>query len=152
MTAVIADEDILGIAGDLWSSYLGEEALPAMLGTLTPEISSNVSVFGAWNGTVVVATTARGARLVGSALLEIPEDELTKGDIDDAVGELANIVGGNVKSVLPGPSSLTLPVVSHGAVAVNERAAVIVGQAALEWWGEVFEITVWHGPAEGGVV
>ena len=30
-------------------------------------------------------------------------------DIDDALGELANVVGGNVKAVLPGPSALGLP-------------------------------------------
>ena len=30
-------------------------------------------------------------------------------DVDDALGELANVVGGNVKAVLPGPSVLGLP-------------------------------------------
>ena len=30
-------------------------------------------------------------------------------DIEDALGELANVVGGNVKAVLPGPSALGLP-------------------------------------------
>ena len=34
---------------------------------------------------------------------------LDEEDVADALGELANVVGGNVKAVLPGPSVLGLP-------------------------------------------
>ena len=58
---VIADEDILGIAGDLWSSYLEDEAMASAPGALVPEISSNVSVFGGWIGVVVLSRMLRSA-------------------------------------------------------------------------------------------
>jgi len=38
-------------------------------------------------------------------------------DVADAVGELVNMIGGNVKSLMPGPSVLSLPVVAAGRVA-----------------------------------
>ncbi|RKS80188.1 chemotaxis protein CheX [Motilibacter peucedani] len=141
--ALLGSEDILAIAGDLWASYLGDEPLPSVAGLVVPEVSATVSVVGEWNGLVVVGTSVRGARLVGSVLLEIDEADLSDGDVNDAFGELVNIIGGNVKSVLPGPSSLSLPLVSAGAVTVSERGAAIVAEAALEWQGEQFEITVW---------
>lgn len=147
---LIAGDDILGIAGDLWGSYLGDDVIPSVPGLLTPGVTASVSVVGEWNGLVVVATSARGARLVGSVLLEIAEEELGEADLNDAIGELVNIIGGNVKSVLPGPSSLSLPVVSQGAVTISERGAEIVAEAALEWLGEQFEITVWHSISSNG--
>ena len=35
-------------------------------------------------------------------------------DVADAVGELVNMIGGNVKSLMPGPSTLSLPLVRAG--------------------------------------
>jgi chemotaxis protein CheX len=140
---LLAGQDLHAIAGDLWASYLGDDPLPSVPGLLVPEVSATVSIVGEWNGLVVVGTSARGARLVGSVLLEIDDSELSEGDVNDAFGELVNIIGGNVKSVLPGPSSLSLPLVSAGAVAVSERGAEIVAEAAVEWRGEQYEITVW---------
>lgn len=141
--ALLVGEDILGIAGDLWASYLGDEPFPSIPGLVAPEVSASVSVVGEWSGLVVVASTLRGARLVGSVLLDVADEDLADEDLNDAFGELVNIVGGNVKSVLPGPSTLSLPLVTKGAVSVSERGAQIVAEAALEWQGEQFEITVW---------
>jgi chemotaxis protein CheX len=149
VTAVaVADTDLLAIAGDMWSSYLGDEPVPGVPGYVSPELCATVSIVGGWSGVVVVGASERGAALVGSALLQLPVDELAPGDVDDALGELANIIGGNVKSVMPGPSSLSLPVVSRGVVTVDR--AVLVAETALEWYGENFEISVWASPEGEG--
>lgn len=151
MTAeLLAPEDILGIAGDLWASYLGDEPTPSVPGLVTPETSASVSIVGEWNGLVVITTSVLGARLVASVLLETPEDEVTGEDVTDAFGELVNIVGGNVKSALPGPSSLSLPLVSQGEVSIGARGVQIVAEAALEWYSELFEITVWSTTSAQG--
>jgi len=144
----VADTDLLAIAGDMWASYLGDEPLPSIPGFVAPEVNATVSIVGGWSGVVVVGASELGAGLVGSALLQVPVDELTSTDVDDALGELANIIGGNVKSTLPGPSSLSLPVVSRGAVRVDR--AVLLAEAALEWYGENFEISVWAAPEGEG--
>ena len=41
----------------------------------------------------------------------------------DAVGEMANVVGGNVKSLLPGPSTLALPIVVTSETGVGHAVA-----------------------------
>ena len=48
------------------------------------------------------------------------EDE----DVADALGELANVVGGNVKAVLPGPSVLGLPEVGSAPAAGPDTCRV----------------------------
>lgn len=41
-------------------------------------------------------------------------NELSDSDVADALGEFVNIVGGNIKSALPGPIALSLPLVALG--------------------------------------
>jgi len=64
---------------------------------------------------VVVRCSAAAARNAAAALLGVELDDVTTEDVTDALGELANIIGGNVKSLLPEPCALSLPhVLIHG--------------------------------------
>jgi chemotaxis protein CheX len=60
-------------------------------------------------------------------------------DVADALGELANVLGGNIKSVLPGESRLGLPQIGvappHGRL---DDVRSLVGQ----WRGNFLTITV----------
>ena len=70
-------------------------------------LSSWVDVVGPWTGTVVLTTGRETAAELTRALLgEHAPAELEDEDVDDAFGEIANVVGGNVKAALPGPSAL----------------------------------------------
>jgi hypothetical protein len=62
-------------------------------------------------------------------------------EIADALGELANVVGGNVKAVLPGPSTLGLPEVGAAPEAGSD-----VCRVDLLWRGQSLTISV-QGPA-----
>jgi chemotaxis protein CheX len=100
------------ITEQAWLALVGEDEvlvpLPAPLPADTR--SSWVEIVGPWTGSVVLTCGRETALALTRALLrehapEVLEDE----DVDDALGELANVVGGNVKAVLPGPSVLGLP-------------------------------------------
>jgi CheY-specific phosphatase CheX len=43
------------------------------------------------------------------------DEEATLVEVRDALGELTNMVAGNVKALLPGPSTLSLPTVAFGS-------------------------------------
>ena len=58
-------------------------------------------------------------------------------DIEDGLGELANVVGGNVKAVLPGPSVLGLPEVGSAPAAGSDACRV-----DLLWRGQSLTISV----------
>jgi hypothetical protein len=60
-------------------------------------------------------------------------------DIEDALGELANVVGGNVKAVLPGPSVLGLPEVG---VAPEAGRPADTCRVDLLWRGQSLTISV----------
>ena len=60
-------------------------------------------------------------------------------DVADALGELANVLGGNIKSVLPGPSALGLPQIGTApATGRLDDVRRVDGQ----WRGQSLTITV----------
>lgn len=77
--------------------------------------SGVVQISGAWQGAVAVRVTQGLAREAAVAMMSIPVDSLALADIQDTVGELANMTGGNIKALLPEPCFLGLPVVATGA-------------------------------------
>ncbi|GII26139.1 chemotaxis protein CheX [Planosporangium mesophilum] len=147
------DEDLFAIAEQVWSSYLdleGTSPLIQMPRTKpSSDVSASVSVTGAWRGHVVVSCTMPAARSAAAALLGIELDEATEDDVTDALGELANIIGGNVKSLMPEPSALSLPVVlvngSPGWPSASE-----VCQLNGEWLGESVAVQVLESTNEKG--
>ena len=68
-----------------------------------------------------IAATEEGCQLLARALLamEPDEDDLPEEDVADALGEAANIVAGQVKSIIgdtKGPVQLGLPLVFSGRI------------------------------------
>jgi chemotaxis protein CheX len=143
--AVPTDEDLLAITEQVWASYLDPEGvnplLPAPPTIPSRDVSASVSVTGAWQGHVVVTCSSSASRNAAAVLLGVDLADVTPEDVTDAVGELVNIIGGNVKSLLPEPSALSLPVVaingSHGWPSVVE-----VCHLDGEWLGEPMAVRV----------
>ena len=140
ITALIDEETVQSIAQEAWSALIGEDEFLVPLPGDLPEnaVSSWVSVRGPWNGTVVITTGRSTAEQLSRELLKehappVRDEE----DIEDGLGELANVVGGNVKAVLPGPSALGLPVVGDAPVAGSDSFRV-----DLQWRGQSLSISV----------
>jgi chemotaxis protein CheX len=139
---LVSADVVQAIAEEVWTALLGEdEPLVPLPGELSgPTLSSWVDVVGPWSGAVVVTCGAATAEELTRCLLlrHTPLPPVVEAeDVDDALGELANVVGGGVKSTLPGPSALSLPQV--GPVPPPGREVCRVD--AL-WRGEPLSITV----------
>lgn len=76
---------------------------------------SFVQITGEWVGSVVLILSPAIVRSAASAMLLMAEEELTDSDVQDVAAELVNMIGGNLKSLLPSPSSLSLPIVVTGS-------------------------------------
>lgn len=80
--------------------------LPKILNCRT----SRVRLRGAWNGEVRVEMSERLATSLTKKLFEGQESGLSdEHSVDDVMRELANMVGGNLKNVMPEPTELCLP-------------------------------------------
>src|SRR5690242_20433534 len=95
-------DDLREIADQVWAAYLDPEGVrPYLIGEpqeIKSGMSASVSLTGAWHGHVVVTCSTSAARQAAAAFLAMEVDEVSDADTADVMGELANIVGGNVKS------------------------------------------------------
>jgi chemotaxis protein CheX len=82
---------------------------------------------GLWNGAVMFDCGGVEAAEWTGRLLGIAAAECTRDDIHDALGELANMIGGNLKSSLPHGEGLSMPSV----VAGRDYALRVCGAAVL---------------------
>jgi chemotaxis protein CheX len=75
---------------------------------------ATIHIAGGWTGNVVLALSPGLARASAAAMFRLPAQEVTDADQHEVAAELANMLGGNLKSVLPGPSFLSLPTIITG--------------------------------------
>ena len=142
ITELIDESIVEAIAGEAWLALVGvEEVLVPLPGELAADVvSSWVDVVGPWTGTVVLTTGRDTAAELTRALLgEAAPEVLEEEDVVDAFGEIANVVGGNVKAALPGPSALGLPEVGEAPAVRNPEDVVRID---VLWRGQPVSISV----------
>jgi chemotaxis protein CheX len=156
MTAGIAlpnAEDICILVSDVWASFLDSEIFPDA-GATTPdaakhnEVLSSVSISGAWSGHLLLGFEASAANEVARAMFGLGSDQASQDEVTDAVGELANIIAGNVKSMLPEPSTLSLPQVVLDAQTIALPAADIRLSAELSWGEHSVVVSLWEAVSD----
>jgi chemotaxis protein CheX len=149
MTMTINREQIAEIAETVWSSFLGMtlrklETSESSAADDRHSASATVHISGSWNGSVILSCSTTLARRAAASMFEIGEDDLDDGEVADAFGELVNIIGGNLKCLLPEPSQLSLPTVSLGAAhVVTVPGAGLLEYVELDSDGDRLHIAVW---------
>jgi len=71
-----------------------------------------IQITGEWQGTVAIYCCINLAQKVASIMWSQEESEVEFQQIQDALGELTNMAGGNLKALLPPPCRLSLPAVA----------------------------------------
>ena len=146
--AEISEEQVVGIAQEVWESFLGLELLPAGTGDLEAEgttTSAVVQITGAWEGSVLLTCPSTLARAAAGAMFDSDEDDLSEEEVADALGELVNMVGGNIKSLLPSPSQLSIPTVTVGDhYSLHVLGATAVHDVLLDCRDSRLRIIVWR--------
>jgi chemotaxis protein CheX len=146
MTA-IPDDDIRAITESIWSAIAGltvqrvdPDVVRQRAGTT---FAGCVHVTGAWNGAIALHCSESLARRVAAAIFDVEAALATIAQTQDAVGELVNMTGGNLKALLPEPSHLSLPTVAQGTdFSARVPGSRLTGQMAFECQGEPLLVTV----------
>jgi hypothetical protein len=101
-----------------------------------------VDLLGDWRGRAALSTSAPTADALTRALLQIDVDEpVADVDLVDAFGEIANVVGGNVKALLPTQGTLGLPQVATELPPTDQHD--LVQELRLSWRGQPIVVAVW---------
>lgn len=110
------EEEIVQVASTVWESVLGMSLVrqPDLPAAPSRMVAGSVQFSGAWDGAVTIETSADFARRAAATMFGVDPAAASIADTQDAIGELANMTGGNVKSLLPEPCQLSLPTVVEG--------------------------------------
>lgn len=131
----------------VWGSVLDlpvELAIGQLLPT-NPTVTCFVQIEGAWEGAVVFRCPERLGILLADSMFGDSSANRDTSDIRDALGEITNILTGNIKALLPQPSRITLPVIASG----NDYELEVLGtetmaEVAFSCLGETFVVTMLH--------
>lgn len=110
------ESDIEQVVQSVFATMLGidvvrvDEGIPPNQDTLV----ASIQITGEWVGCVVLGLCPAAARGAAAQMFQLQADDVTDVDQQDVAAELVNMIGGNIKSLLPGPSSLSLPTVVAG--------------------------------------
>lgn len=143
MTTTIESDAVIEVTMAVCECLLGDVPHPVPADVdASSRMSALVSISGAWAGDVEVRLTPGLARRLAREVLQVEPRTSDDPDVRDVVGEVANMIGGNLKALLPEPCHLSLPHVElaavpgrapdlvQGFVIGDERFEVAVLQAA----------------------
>jgi CheY-specific phosphatase CheX len=136
--------DMIRVVESVFGTMLGMEAtLPRNVPLARDMVTAAVLFAGEWNGGVMLQCSQSDACRVCRQLLPGSEPISFDEDVRDALGELANMVGGNMKAVLPPGVALSTPIVTEGsdftvhlAGVKNTLAVAVAGELGT------FEVTL----------
>jgi chemotaxis protein CheX len=134
-----SEDVVIELTRVIWSTMLGLEATQGGESTEAAAFVTSVDIAGAWLGTVSISFTRTLAERVTAAMLESSQADASPADVSDVIRELANMVGGNVKGLFPGPCSLSIPRVEPAAAGF---AASTGSRSWFDCGGQPFSVTV----------
>lgn len=138
----VTSEDLGQIVEEVLSTFLPDLA-PANPEDADPtSVAAIVHISGTWTGSVVVSCSDDLAGSTAAAMLDADATGLTGEDISDALGEVANMIGGGVKAMMPEPSVLSLPVVVFGGGQSYVPGTIEVQQGRWSSSGQPLTVTV----------
>ena len=116
------EAELISITESVWSSLLDlplDLRVPGQSGPNGGHADGRsytgiIHVTGSWEGAVTVHCSEVLARIVTAAMFGTEPHETSSEEVADALGELANMVGGNVKALLPEGCRISLPTVADG--------------------------------------
>jgi chemotaxis protein CheX len=112
------ENQIRSIVRDVWSTQLGltiEDLAERPSLDHTKTITAAIHITGDYRGCVRLECSRALVLKSASIMFGQPETELARDDEIDVIGELANVVTGNIKALVPGNNSLSLPTIIDGS-------------------------------------
>lgn len=149
MTAALPSApELAEIVEQVWASFLDGEIVPV----LDPDLDKGydgrliawVSISGDWSGHLMLVCSEAAARAITTDMFQMGEDEVSTAEIADALGEIANMVGGSVKGMVGADAALSLPQVVLDAAALVSPDAHRLVTVQADWKSELLEFSLWE--------
>lgn len=113
------DQDqVRSVVHDVWSTQLGLEIrnIEEVFGRASLQtLTAAVHISGSFHGGIRIECSRALVRRAATIMFDQPEDAISLEDERDVIGELTNVVAGNIKALIPGHNSISLPTIIDGS-------------------------------------
>ncbi|MZH42378.1 MAG: chemotaxis protein CheX [Nitrospinae bacterium] len=110
----------------------------------TSTVTGSVHITGEWNGTILLSLPALLVDKITEQLFSIEPGKSSNNEREDAVGELINMIGGNIKALLPEPSKLSVPTIAMEGNDPKFPPSKEVTHCQFEYQNELFGLTLYE--------
>ena len=143
----LKETDIEQIVATIWQSVLGIEGVHStdVPRTAPDAMATCVQITGGWQGAVVLGCSQAFARHAATVMFNTSAEDRNLTDMQDAIAELTNMIGGNLKGLLPVADAcqLSLPAVIAGAdFTTRIPGSQLLKRVALDCGGETVVVNV----------
>ena len=139
------ENEIIEYTNFICSSFLGVEAFHTH-SELDPEtetlITGSIQISGEWKGLIVLYLHPVLGDEFAKKMFSLEQGQISEDELRDAVGEIVNMVGGNLKSVLPQPSYLGLPIIALNGNKPQFPSTRECSRIVFECMGKNFAVTI----------
>ena len=141
-------EEISQFVTDIWSTFLSAKAFPTDK-LFKPKGKENtlvgcVQITGEWQGSVTLYAPKEIGKKVAATMYSLGEAEVEDQQIQDVVGEITNVLAGNIKSILPAPCSISLPCVAVTDFDLHHPGSEMLTAVSFECEGLNFLVVLHH--------
>jgi chemotaxis protein CheX len=145
---MIPDEQLIRtVVRSVWSTQLGlaisDLPNPPDVRSTGATHTAVIHISGDFRGVVRLQASLAMVRRAAAVMFDTPEDRLDRDDERDVIGELANVVAGNLKALLAGSSNLSLPTIVEGSdYRISTLAIASSRQCSFSLDGEWLTVTM----------
>ena len=111
-----SEAEIGQFVADIWSTFLNMEAAytdkPFVAKGKENTLAGCIQITGEWQGTVTLYAPRQLGKKIAAAMYAMDVSEVDDQQVQDVLGEITNMIAGNIKSLLPTPCSISLPSVA----------------------------------------
>lgn len=137
--------DVVLFTQEIWSLVLGETATPTdrRVPCDADPFTSCVHITGAWRGAVMLMLPAAVAARATATMFSMDAAAVTPTHLYDAIGELVNMIGGNLKALFKPPCYLSLPMITSGRdVEMNVVGGRCLAEVSFETADGIFSVMI----------
>ena len=142
MATQYMEKEICHCAEMVWNTALGlplaRQDIPQPIQEID-NLRCATKIKGTWNGWLVITLTPRLTQAASSIFFGESSPSTEEENIEDTLKELANQIGGNLKNLVPQPSSIEIPIMSFKAKDLQFPNTDLLTRLTFECEGDLIE-------------
>ena len=142
------ESELQRVTAEIWRMTCEAEVDPLIALPSAAEqretLAGITEISGAWNGAVAVQVTLPAARQVAACMFCLGAgEEPSREQVEDALKEISNMTGGNLKTVLPEECRLAIPTaVLCGSFSLDLPGREVLCELPFSAWNQPFVVRV----------